>query len=202
MGTAFGKLTMLAFVLVLGILLLGPMRAGMEDALLASVDSVSLNPGETLEVRYSLRSETAQTVVYTSDDETVATVDQQGMITALEPGQTWIRLKAQGGSSDAVEVKVAGVPVTSIALNTKLLEMDKGDVSGLSCTFNAGASDQRVEWLSANPDIVTVDAAGRVTAGGLWRDLCRGDHARRTVRCRDGARAGCAARRCRSCPAR
>lgn len=166
MGTVFGKLTMLAFVLVLGVLLLAPMRAGVEDALTASVDSVSLNPGETLEVCYSLRSESAQTVVYSSDDPVIATVDQQGLVTALEPGQTHIRLKAQGGASDAVKVEVTGVPVTSIALNTKLLVMDKGDVSGLSCTFNAGATDQRVEWLSADPDIVKVDAAGRVTAVG------------------------------------
>ena len=42
--------------------------------------------------------------------------------------------------------------------------MEKGDVSGLSCRFNQGATDQRVEWMSSNPDIVRVDAAGRVTA--------------------------------------
>jgi len=47
-----------------------------------------------------------------------------------------------------------------------LLEMEKGNVSGLSCVFNSGATDHRVEWMSANPSIVRVDAAGRVTAVG------------------------------------
>ena len=42
--------------------------------------------------------------------------------------------------------------------------MEKGDVSGLSCRFNQGATDRRVEWMSSNPAIVRVDAAGRVTA--------------------------------------
>lgn len=166
MKTAFGKLSMLAFVLLMGILLLAPMRAGVEDALLASVDAVSLNPGETLEVKYELRTESVQTVAYSSEDPTVASVDQRGIVTAREPGETTIRLRAQGGASDTVVVTVAGVPVTHFALNTKLLELQKGEVSGLSVEFNQGATDQRVEWMSANPEIVTVDAAGRVTAVG------------------------------------
>ena len=164
MKTAFGKLTSLAFVLLLGILLLAPMRAGVEDALFVSACSVSLNPGESVEVSYFLRSETAQTVAYSSEDPLVAVVNQQGRITGVESGKTQIRLRAQGGASATVDVEVLGVPVTSLSLNTKLLEMNKGDVSGLSCIFNPGASDQRVEWLSADPKIVTVDAAGRVTA--------------------------------------
>ena len=166
MRTAFGKLTTLAFVLLLSILLLAPMRAGIEDALIVSADSVSLNPGESAEVSYLLRSETAQTVAYSTEDASVAVVDQQGKITGVEPGRTKVRIKAQGGVSATVDVEVLGVPVTSFALNTKLLEMDKGDISGLSCVFNAGVSDQRVEWMSADPKVVTVDAAGRVTAVG------------------------------------
>ena len=35
MKTAFGKLTVLAFVLAVGLLLLAPMRSGIEDSLTA-----------------------------------------------------------------------------------------------------------------------------------------------------------------------
>ena len=121
MKTAFGKLTSLAFVLLLGILLLAPMRAGVEDALFVSTGSVSLNPGESVEVSYFLRSETAQTVAYSSEDPLVAVVNQQGRITGVESGKTQIRLRAQGGASATVDVEVLGVPVTSLSLNTKLL---------------------------------------------------------------------------------
>ena len=69
---------MLAFAVLAGILLLAPMRAGVEDALTVSVDAASLNPGETLALSYELVAETAQTVTYTSDDPSVAQVDQQG----------------------------------------------------------------------------------------------------------------------------
>lgn len=166
MRTAFGKLALLAFAVLAGILLLAPMRAGVEDALTVSVDAASLNPGETLALSYELVAETAQTVTYTSDDPSVAQVDQQGLVTAMDPGTTTIHLRAQGGATARVRVEVSGTPVTSFELNTKLLELEKGEVSGLSCVFNDGATDQRVEWLSADPSVVTVDGDGRVTAVG------------------------------------
>ena len=166
MKTAFGKLTVLAFVLLVGILLLAPMRAGEEDQLLAGVRSLRMDPGDTFQVSYTLRTDSAQTVAFSSEAPSVAEVNQQGLVTAVAPGRTRIRLQAQRGASAIVDVEVVGVPITSFELNTSLLEMEKGDVSGLSCRFNDGVSDLRVEWMSANTNIVKVDAAGRVTAVG------------------------------------
>ena len=164
MRTAFGKLIMLALVLTMGLLLLAPMRSGIEDSLTASIEEAFLEPGETASVTYELVAESAQTVAYSSDDIHIATVSQQGLITAVSPGTTTIRLTAQGGVTAKVEVQVAGVPVRTFSLNTQSIEMEKGDVSGLSYTFNHGAMEQSVSWSSANPEIVTVDAAGRLTA--------------------------------------
>ena len=166
MKTAFGKLTVLAFVLAIGVLLLAPMRSGIEDNLTASMESVSLEPGETANVSYHLTAESAQTVAYSSDNIHIAEVTQQGVITAVSPGSTTIRLTAQGGASAEVNVHVAGVPVRSFSLNTHLLEMNKGDVSGLSYAFNDGATSQRVSWSSSDSEVVTVDAAGRISAVG------------------------------------
>ena len=171
MKTAFGKLSLLALALAICLLLLAPMRSGIEDSLKASVSRVALDPGEAVSVSYELYTETAQTVTYRSEDSSVATVDQRGLITAVGPGKTRVRLAAQGGATAAVDVEVAGVPVETFELNTHLLQMNKGDVSGLSCQFNAGVSGQRVTWSSENPEIVSVDAAGRVSAlrGGETR---------------------------------
>lgn len=166
MKTAFGKLTMLAFVLAIGLMLLAPMRSGIEDSLTASLSEVTLEPGESASVTYELVAETAQTVVYRSDDPAIAMVNQRGQITAVSPGRTAVHLTAQGGASTAVIVEVSGVPVSSFSLNTHELEMNKGDVSGLSYQFNYGATAQNVVWSSADPEIVRVDNAGRVSAVG------------------------------------
>jgi len=166
MKTAFGKLMLLAFALAIGMLLLAPMRSGIEDRLIVSVQSVELAPGESVTVSHQLIAESAQTVAYSSDAPGVATVSQQGLITAVSPGDTVIRLTAQGGAAAKIDIRVEGVPVKTFSLNTHLLEMDKGDVSGLSYEFNTGATQQSVSWSSADPEIVTVDAAGRLVAVG------------------------------------
>ena len=166
MRTVFGKLASLAVVLAFAVMLFAPMRSGVEDALAAHVSAVSLQPGESVQVGYDLQTEYVQTVSYRTDDAAVAKVDQLGTITAVAPGRTKIRLTAQGGASAAVDVEVVGVPVTSFALNTHQVSMDKGDVSGLSCSFNRGAAAQKVIWQSGDPGVVTVDTAGRLTAVG------------------------------------
>lgn len=166
MKTAFGKLTMLAFVLLAAILLLAPMRAGREDMLVAGVQSLRMDPGDTYDIAYTLQSDTAQIVSFSTDSAAVAEVSPSGTVTAVAPGNTCVRLLAQGGASATVNVEVVGVPITSMKLNTQELEMEKGDVSGLSCQFNEGVTEQRVEWISADTNVVRVDAAGRVTAVG------------------------------------
>ena len=93
---------LLAFALAIGMLLLAPMRSGIEDSLIVSVQSVELAPGETVTVSHQLIAESAQTVAYSSDAPRVATVSQQGVITAVSPGDTVIRLTAQGGGQYAV----------------------------------------------------------------------------------------------------
>ncbi len=166
MKTAFGKLTLLAVAISLALMLIAPMRSGIEDALLASVSAVTLDPGEATNVGYTLRADAAQTVAYRSDDRGVAKVDQRGNITAVSPGRTKVRLIAQGGATAIVDVTVSGTPITSFALNTHSLEMDKGDISGLSFQVNKGATVRNVSWTSANPEIAAVDGAGRISALG------------------------------------
>lgn len=166
MKTAYGKLSLLAIVLAIAFLLLAPMRSGVEDMLTVSTARVSLDPGQTMEVKYQLEAEKAQTVVYRTDNASVATVDQLGNVTAVAPGKTKIRLMAQGGATAVVNVEVSGVPITAFSLNAHQLEMNKGDISGLSCHYNNGATAQNVVWSSADPGVVRVDGAGRITAVG------------------------------------
>lgn len=173
MKTQYGKLSLLAIVLAIALLLLAPMRSGVEDKLTISATSVQLDPGQTATVEYALEAERAQTVAYKADNTSVATVDQRGNITAVAPGKTKIRLTAQGGATAVVDVEVSGVPVTAFSLNAHTLEMNKGDISGLSCQFNNGAMAQNVVWSSADSDIVQVDSAGRITAVGAGQTEVR-----------------------------
>lgn len=164
MRTVYGKLVALMMILTLGLLLFLPMRFGTEDYLYASPRSIRMNRGDSYTLDVRLAADDYQRITFDSMDESVATVDDRGRVRAIGPGDTDIHLTAQGGAKTAVHIHVGGTATTSIALNTDYLQMEKGQATGLTASFNEGADDTRLEWRSEDPAIASVDAAGRVTA--------------------------------------
>ena len=167
MKTAYGKLAALTLLLIAGLLLLSPMRSGVEDALYARPHAVRMARGDTYAIQYTLISDKpGQDISFSSVNQNVATVDSNGIITAVSSGKTQIHLSASGGAKNTVQVEVAGNPATSLTLNTDAVYLDKGQVTGLKAEFNEGAEDTLVEWMSADESIAKVDALGRVAAMG------------------------------------
>ena len=169
MRTVYGKLTTLTFVVIAALMLFLPMRSGLEDHLYAYPHSLRMNKGDSYDITYELDADHAQAVSYASLDESIATVTKAGRVTAMSPGATDIHLTATGGARTTVHIEVAGVPTTQLQLNTDYVAMEKGEVTGLSASFNEDAYDTRVEWRSMDPAIAEVNNVGRVTArrGGL-----------------------------------
>ena len=164
MRTVYGKLTSLIVLLLAALLLFIPMRSGMEDHLYAYPRNLRMNKGDSYTITCALDADYAQNISYTALDENIARVNQRGEITAVSPGSTDIHLLAEGGARTTVHVEVVGTPTTVLALNTETLRIEKGQVSGLSVSFNDGADDTRIEWRSEDPTIAEVDPIGRVTA--------------------------------------
>lgn len=164
MRTVYGKLTALIFALTIGLILFLPMRFGQEDHLYAYPRNIRMKSGDSYTIKYVLDSDHAQAIRYTSVDGDVAQVSAQGEITAKNPGVTDIHLDAEDGAKTTLHVEVVGTPTTQLVLNTDRMTMEKGDVTGLSATFNDGADDTRIEWRSEDDAIASVDATGRVTA--------------------------------------
>ena len=170
MKTAYGKLTALILILAAALLFLSPMRSGTEDHLYAYPRALRMNSGDQYALSYTLDAAGAQTVSFDSSDEAVARVDDQGVVTAVGPGETQIRLISEGGARAAVQVEVAGgAPVSPIALNTETLNMEKGEVTGLRVTYTDNGADASVQWQSEDSRIAQVDAMGRVNAVGGGR---------------------------------
>lgn len=106
---------------------------------------------------------TDKAVQWSSSDNSVASVDQKGTVTAVGVGEATITASA-GGFSASCSVSV-GVPVTSISLDPDLLYLTKGSVAVLTATVSpADATDKTVQWSSDNPSVATVDQNGRITA--------------------------------------
>ncbi len=120
---------------------------------------------EKLLAQFSPADTTDKGVLWTSSDESVATVDGAGKISAVNVGSTVISAKTHdGGLTASCNVAVV-IPVTGIALDKTDLTLSRGSTDLLKATINpSDATDQAVTWLSSNPSVAGIDQNGNITA--------------------------------------
>ncbi len=122
---------------------------------------------ETLTVTYTPADADDRNVTWTSSDNSIATVDVNGKVTAVAEGAAIITAISGNGKTAqcAVVVSRKPNPVTAIALNKTSLQITEGDSETLTVTYTPADADARsVTWSSSDNNIATVDANGNVTA--------------------------------------
>ena len=108
-----------------------------------------------------------QTVTWESSEQTVATVNNQGLVTAVAPGKAKITVKTDDGGFTAIcEVTVTDpFAVTGVALDKTDLTLPQGKTQKLTATITPPeAKNKNVTWRSSNKTIAKVDDQGLVTA--------------------------------------
>lgn len=108
-------------------------------------------------------------VQWTSSDESIATVDYDGGITAISAGICYIYARSTDGNNVTATVKVTVRPVvaaTSIKINSSNLSMVPGQTSSLKYKLRPSNSTDTVEWMTSDSTVATVDSNGVVTARG------------------------------------
>ena len=109
---------------------------------------------------------TNKNVVWSSNDESVATV-QEGRITAIKPGVAIITVTTEDGgmtASCSVTVKERVYPVTGVTLDKSSVELKKGETVTLTATVAPdNATNKNVVWSSSDSSIAKVEN-GVVTA--------------------------------------
>ena len=109
---------------------------------------------------------TNKTVTWSSNNETVATVDNNGKVTAKAAGEAIITAKV-GDKQVTCNVKVtaAEVAVESVTLDQSSLELIAGKEATLTATVKPdNATNRTVAWESNATNVATVDNNGKVTA--------------------------------------
>ena len=134
--------------------------------------ATTLVEGDTEELMATVMPENAtdKGIEWKSDNESVATVSQAGLVTAIKDGSATITVKTNdGGFSASCEVTVNKkvIAVTSVVLGNTELTLVEGEEEKLAVAVTPeNATDKSVVWESGNESVATVSQEGLVTAVG------------------------------------
>ena len=135
--------------------------------------TLNVNESVTLTATVSPENATNKNVSWSSSDETVATVDTNGVVKALKEGTATITVKTEDGEKTAtcsVTITPVIISVTGVKLNYTQIYREQGESFILTATVAPrSASNKTVTWTTSNSSIATVDN-GRVTMTGstVW----------------------------------
>ncbi|MBV6647275.1 MAG: Ig-like domain-containing protein, partial [Cyclobacteriaceae bacterium] len=146
-----------------------------------AVSSVSIDQGGSIslpnigdEVQLSATispsSATNKTVLWSSANVAIVTVDADGTLKATGNGITQVRVVSLDGARvDVIDVSVGTFePVTGVTVSPTSLTLSLSRDGELSASvLPSNASNKNVTWSSLNPSIATVDANGVVTGVGI-----------------------------------
>ena len=122
----------------------------------------SLYVSEKWWLNYKLNPADARTTLtFTSSDETVATVDGNGLITAIGAGTSTITVKTHNNKKASCRITV--LPLPTIQLDRNSVSLKVGETYSLTC-FVTGKVKEPAQFSSSDETVATVDNSGVITA--------------------------------------
>lgn len=168
----------------------GDMSGAQQNVKVESIkldsSKATLKVGEKLSLVATFTPEDAtnKEIVWTSSNEKVAKVDENGTVTALKEGSATITAKTVDGEKTATcKITVKGTAVT-VTLSKDKVSLYKGGSVTVTATATGGEEPFTYEWKSANTKVATVSSDGTITGKGIGVTTV-------TVTASNGATASC-----------
>lgn len=131
-------------------------------------EQAQIAEGNTLWLGTNITPEDATETILTwnSSDETIATVNHEGMVTAVKEGDATISVETTNGLKAECKIKVTPeVKATGITIDQHTATIAQGQTLSLYAQITPGnASNKKLMWSSTNESVATVDNEGVVTA--------------------------------------
>ena len=134
-------------------------------AFVLSEEKLSLSIDATQQLTATITPSVANPkITWVSSNPDVATVGENGFVTAKAIGTATITATTANGAVATCEVTVS-TPVTNVTLDKTTLSLKRGSTDTLTATVEPeDASNKNVTWASDNEAVATVDENGVVTA--------------------------------------
>lgn len=132
-----------------------------------NIDNTTIQKGERKKLQVEIYPQEASNhkVQYTSSNPSVATVDNEGNVTAIRSGTTTITVKAEDNNVQSqIEITVYS-KVTNIILDQKEIYMQVGDTFPINAIVEPeDANDKTFLYSSTNNDVAVITESGVITA--------------------------------------
>lgn len=140
-------------ILVLLIAILSPKSSNKSTI----VKEIKMNTGEKYSTYYS-----SGTYTWTSSDQNIAKVSDDGEIIALKDGDTTITINA-GNESVTYKIHVDKIDssniVTNVKMETNTIELEKDKTYDMKVVFSpSNVTDVQLTWVSSDENIVIVES--------------------------------------------
>ena len=143
-------------------------KENVEYKLTMNLENVELKVSEDIQLALKIVPANDDLVIeWNSSDSKVATVDNNGLVQGIAPGNVIITatLASKETATCNVSVKSNEVLVSSINLNDTNINLKYGESKELSYTIEpSNATNQSVTWSSSNQSVVKVDENGKIEA--------------------------------------
>ena len=133
-----------------------------------NVENATVAEGKTLAIHATVLPKDADdpTLTWTSSDEKIATVDENGVVTGVSKGEVVITATANDGSDVKAEITIEVIRLVSkITLDKTEADVIEGKTLQLTATVEpTDADNTKLTWASSDEAVATVDENGLVTA--------------------------------------
>ena len=138
-----------------------------------NLTAITLDEGVSQTLRATINpSDTTddKTLTWSSSNTNVATVDQEGNVTAVKEGVATITVTTVNGRRAECKITVnkpsENIPIENVSLDKTTLTLEEQEAETLVATINPSdtTDDTTLTWKSSNPEVATVDNNGKVTA--------------------------------------
>lgn len=157
------KLSIVSIIFALAIIFAGCSGGGGNFEL--SQSNVTLKIGDVQKLTATNKAgKFVEDIIWTSDNETIATVSSSGRIEAVSKGSATITATNKKGIKKECAVNVVEIEVKKIELSNKSLKIKVGQSKKLTPNITPkNATDTDLKWISDDESVALVNSSGLVT---------------------------------------